>query len=57
MGAIGLTVIDWIIILIYFGFVIGIGFYLRKFTTSEGRLFFSRQKKFRVGRGFSFSLG
>lgn len=39
MEAIGLTLIDWIIIVIYFGFVLGIGYYLRKFTTSEEDFF------------------
>ena len=35
MEAIGLSLIDWLIILIYFGFVLGIGLYLRKFTKSQ----------------------
>lgn len=30
MQAIGLTFVDWLVIAIYFGFVLGIGFYLRR---------------------------
>ena len=44
MEAIGLSLIDWIIILVYFAFVLGIGFYLRKFTTSEEDFFLAGRK-------------
>ena len=39
MQAIGLTFIDWLIIAIYFGFVLGIGFYLE--DSRRGRRIFS----------------
>lgn len=44
MQAIGLTFIDWVIILIYFAFVLGIGFYLRKFTKSHEDFFLAGRK-------------
>jgi len=49
MKAIGLSLIDWIIILIYFGFVLGIGLYLRRFTKSQEVFFLA-------GRGNSFRV-
>ncbi len=44
MEAIGLSFVDWVIILIYFVFVIGIGFYLKKFTTNEEDFFLAGRK-------------
>ena len=35
MEAIGLSFIDWVIIIIYFSFVLGIGMYLRKYTLNR----------------------
>lgn len=54
MEAIGLTLIDWIIILIYFGFVLGIGFYLRKFTKSEEDFFLAGRKNSSWVAGLAF---
>ena len=54
MEAIGLTVIDWVIILIYFGFVLGIGVYLRKFTTSEEDFFLAGRKNSSWVAGLAF---
>ena len=39
MHAIGLTFVDWLIIAVYFGFVLGIGFYLRVYTKTEEDFF------------------
>ena len=44
MGTIGLSFIDWMIILIYFGFVLGIGIYLRKYTKSQEDFFLAGRK-------------
>jgi solute:Na+ symporter, SSS family len=44
MEAIGLSPIDWLIIIIYFGFVLGIGLYLRKFTKSQEDFFLAGRK-------------
>ena len=54
METIGLTFIDWIIILIYFGFVIGIGLYLRKFTTSHEDFFLAGRKNSAWVAGLAF---
>ncbi len=54
MPSIGLTPIDWIIILIYFAFVIGIGVYLRKFTTSEEDFFLAGRKNSSWVAGLAF---
>jgi len=44
MQAIGLTFVDWLIIAIYFGFVPGIGFYLRRYTKTEEDFFLAGRK-------------
>ncbi|HTY11429.1 MAG TPA: sodium:solute symporter family protein [Bacteroidota bacterium] len=44
MEAIGLSFIDWVIIIIYFGFVLGIGMYLRKYTRSQEDFFLAGRK-------------
>ncbi|MFH1195445.1 MAG: sodium:solute symporter family protein [bacterium] len=54
MEAIGLSIVDWIIILIYFAFVLGIGFYLRKFTTSEEDFFLAGRKNSSWVAGLAF---
>ena len=54
METIGLTAIDWVIILIYFGFVLGIGIYLRKFTTSEEDFFLAGRKNSSWVAGLAF---
>lgn len=54
MEAIGLTLIDWVIIGIYFGFVLGIGIYLRKFTTSEEDFFLAGRKNSSWVAGLAF---
>lgn len=54
MQAIGLTFIDWLVILIYFGFVLGIGVYLRRFTTSEEDFFLAGRKNSSWVAGLAF---
>jgi len=54
MEAIGLTLIDWIIILVYFGFVLGIGYYLRRFTTSEEDFFLAGRNNSSWVAGLAF---
>ncbi len=54
MEAIGLSVIDWIIILIYFAFVIGIGFYLRRYTKSHEDFFLAGRKNSSWVAGLAF---
>ncbi len=54
METIGLTFVDWAIILIYFGFVLGIGLYLRKFTTSEEDFFLAGRRNSSWVAGLAF---
>jgi len=54
MQAIGLTFIDWVIILIYFAFVLGIGWYLRKFTKSHEDFFLAGRKNSSWVAGLAF---
>ncbi len=54
METIGLTFIDWLIILIYFAFVMGIGLYLRKFTTSHEDFFLAGRKNSAWVAGLAF---
>ncbi|MHB1685773.1 MAG: sodium:solute symporter family protein [Ignavibacteriaceae bacterium] len=54
MQAIGLSFVDWIIIAIYFGFVIGLGFYLKKFTKSGDDFFLAGRKNSSWVAGLAF---
>ncbi|MBN1398563.1 MAG: sodium:solute symporter family protein [Bacteroidetes bacterium] len=54
MEAIGLSLIDWMIILIYFGFVLGIGLYLRKFTKSQEDFFLAGRRNSSWVAGLAF---
>lgn len=54
MQAIGLSFIDWVIILVYFGFVLGIGWYLRRFTTSQEDFFLAGRKNSMWVAGLAF---
>jgi SSS family solute:Na+ symporter len=54
MQAIGLTIVDWVIILIYFAFVLGIGWYLRKFTKSQEDFFLAGRRNSSWVAGLAF---
>ncbi len=54
METIGLTFIDWIVIFVYFGFVLGIGVYLRKYTTSQEDFFLAGRKNSSWVAGLAF---
>jgi len=54
MQAIGLTFVDWIIIAVYFGFVLGIGFYLKRFTKTEEDFFLAGRKNSAWVAGLAF---
>jgi SSS family solute:Na+ symporter len=54
MQAIGLTFVDWLIIAIYFGFVLGIGFYLRGYTKTEEDFFLAGRKNSAWVAGLAF---
>lgn len=54
METIGLSVVDWLIILIYFAFVLGIGLYLKKFTISQDDFFLAGRKNSSWVAGIAF---
>ncbi|MBD3276048.1 MAG: Na+/galactose cotransporter, partial [Candidatus Marinimicrobia bacterium] len=54
MNSIVLTFVDWLIIAVYFGFVLGIGFYLKKFTTSDDDFFLAGRKNSSWVAGLAF---
>jgi SSS family solute:Na+ symporter len=54
MQAIGLTGVDWLIILIYFVFVLGIGFYLKRYTQSDEDFFLAGRKNSSWVAGLAF---
>jgi SSS family solute:Na+ symporter len=54
MEAIHLTFADWLIIAVYFGFVLGIGFYLKKFTKNENDFFLAGRKNSAWVAGIAF---
>ena len=53
-SAIGLSFVDWLIIAIYFAFVIGIGFYLKKFTKNENDFFLAGRRNSSWVAGLAF---
>ena len=54
MSSIGLTHLDWLIILFYFGFVLGIGYYLRRYTKSQEEFFLAGRKNSQWVAGLAF---
>lgn len=54
MSTIGLSFVDWLIIAIYFAFVLGIGFYLKKFTKNEEDFFLAGRKNSAWVAGLAF---
>ncbi len=54
MQAIGLSFIDWVIIVIYFGFVLGIGLYLRRYTLNQNDFFLAGRKNSSWVAGLAF---
>jgi len=54
MSAIHLTFVDWLIIAIYFGFVLGIGFYLKRYTKNQEDFFMAGRKNSSWVAGLAF---
>ncbi len=54
MVTINLGVIDWLVIATYFAFVIGLGFYLKRFTKSEEDFFLAGRKNSSWVAGLAF---
>ncbi|MDP1994725.1 MAG: sodium:solute symporter family protein [Ignavibacteria bacterium] len=54
MQAIGLSFIDWVIIFVYFAFVLGIGWYLKRFTKNQEDFFLAGRKNSTWVAGLAF---
>jgi SSS family solute:Na+ symporter len=54
MQAIGLSFFDWVIILVYFAFVISMGFYLKRYTRSEDDFFLAGRRSSSWVAGLAF---
>jgi len=54
MQAIGLSFFDWVIILVYFAFVICMGFYLKRYTKSEDDFFLAGRRSSSWVAGLAF---
>ena len=54
MSAIHLTFVDWLIIAIYFAFILGIGFYLKRFTKNQEDFFMAGRKNSAWVAGLAF---
>ncbi len=54
MMTIGLTFVDWLVIAVYFIFVLGIGYYLKKFTKNEEDFFLAGRKNSAWVAGIAF---
>jgi SSS family solute:Na+ symporter len=54
MQAIGLSFFDWVIILVYFAFVICMGFYLKRYTRSEEDFFLAGRRSSSWVAGLAF---
>src|ERR1035437_6110383 len=54
MQTVGLSPVDWIRLLVYFGFVIGIGWYLRRFMKTQEDFFLAGRKNSSWVAGLAF---
>ena len=54
MAAIGLSPVDWLVIIVYFIFIIGLGFYLRRFTKTQDDFFLAGRKNSSWVAGLAF---
>jgi SSS family solute:Na+ symporter len=54
MSAVTLTLVDWVIICLYFAFIVGIGLYLRRFTKSGEDFFLAGRRNSSWVAGLAF---
>ncbi len=54
MPSIGLGLSDWLIIALYFGFIVGIGFYLKRYTRNEEDFFLAGRRNSAWVAGLAF---
>ena len=54
MFTLGLSPVDWLIIVIYFAFMIGLGFYLKGFTKTQEDFFLAGRRNSAWVAGLAF---
>ena len=54
MATLGLSPVDWLIIVLYFAFIIGLGFYLKRFTKTQEDFFLAGRKNSAWVAGLAF---
>jgi solute:Na+ symporter, SSS family len=54
MATLGLSFVDWLIIIVYFVFIIGLGFYLKRFTKTQEDFFMAGRKNSAWVAGIAF---
>jgi len=54
MATFSLSVVDWLILAIYFGFILGLGYYLKRFTKSQEDYFLAGRKNSAWVAGIAF---
>jgi SSS family solute:Na+ symporter len=54
MATLGLSPVDWLVIAVYFVFIIGLGFYLKRFTKSQEDFFMAGRKNSSWVAGIAF---
>jgi solute:Na+ symporter, SSS family len=54
MATIGLSPADWLVITVYFGFILGLGFYLKRFTKNQEDFFIAGRKNSSWVAGIAF---
>src|SRR5512135_3402132 len=54
MATIGLSPVDWLIIVVYFAFIIGLGFYLKRYTKTQEDFFLAGRKNSAWVAGLAF---
>ena len=54
MATLGLNLADWLIIILYFAFILGIGYYLKRFTKSQEDFFMAGRKNSAWVAGLAF---
>jgi SSS family solute:Na+ symporter len=54
MATFNLSIVDWLILVIYFGFILGLGYYLKRFTKSQEDYFLAGRKNSAWVAGIAF---
>jgi SSS family solute:Na+ symporter len=54
MATFNLSIVDWLILAIYFGFILGLGYYLKRFTKSQEDYFLAGRKNSAWVAGIAF---